>query len=62
MQIIEDWVEKFYKGVIYYLRDERVFGVLLLNMWGLVDRARELIASRQRQRPGSLIGRLRENR
>jgi NADPH-dependent 2,4-dienoyl-CoA reductase/sulfur reductase-like enzyme len=61
MQIVADWVEKFYKGVIYYLRDERVIGVLLWNMWGLVDEARELIISGRTGGPASLIGRLREH-
>jgi 3-phenylpropionate/trans-cinnamate dioxygenase ferredoxin reductase component len=61
MQIVEDWVEKFYKGVIYYMKEERVLGVLLWNMWGLVDGARELIVSGRKQQPGNLIGRLRES-
>ncbi len=61
MAIIEDWVETFRKGIIYYLRDNYVRGVLLWNTWGLVDAARELIASGQKWAPGSLIGRLREN-
>ena len=61
MQVVEDWVEKFYKGVIYYMKEERVLGVLLWNMWGLVDGARELIVSGREQQPGNLIGRLRES-
>jgi len=61
MPIVEDWVEKFYKGIIYYRRDERVVGVLLWNMCGLVDEARQLILSGRTGRPASLIGRLREH-
>jgi 3-phenylpropionate/trans-cinnamate dioxygenase ferredoxin reductase component len=60
MEVAEDWVQKFYKGVIYYLKRGRVQGVLLWNTWGLVDAARELIASRRQLRPDELIGRLRE--
>src|SRR5262249_39523587 len=61
MQIVEDWVEKFYKGIIFYLRDEQVVGVLLWNMWGLVDEAREMIMSGRTGRFTTLIGRLREH-
>jgi len=60
MEVAEDWVQKFYKGVIYYLKRGRVRGVLLWNTWGLVDAARELIASRRQLRPDELMGRLRE--
>jgi 3-phenylpropionate/trans-cinnamate dioxygenase ferredoxin reductase component len=60
MEITEDRVQKFYKGLIYYLKRGRVRGVLLWNTWGLVDAARELIASRKQLRPDELIGRLRE--
>jgi 3-phenylpropionate/trans-cinnamate dioxygenase ferredoxin reductase component len=60
MEIVEDWVQKFYKGVIYYLKRGRVRGVLLWNTWGQVDAARELITQRRQMRPDELIGRLRE--
>jgi 3-phenylpropionate/trans-cinnamate dioxygenase ferredoxin reductase component len=33
--------------VIYYQKEGRVRGVLLWNVWGQVDAARELIASKQ---------------
>ena len=61
MEIVEDWVQKFHKGVIYYLRDHRVRGILLWNTWGLLEAARELIASGRDQPAGSLVGRLRES-
>ena len=61
MTIIEDWVEKFRKGVIYYLRNNCVRGVLLWNTWGLVDPARELIVSAKEHSAKSLVGRLRDN-
>lgn len=38
-----DWKEPFREGVIYYLKDGRVRGVLLWNTWGQVDNARALI-------------------
>jgi 3-phenylpropionate/trans-cinnamate dioxygenase ferredoxin reductase subunit len=62
METVEDWMQKFHKGVIYYVADNRVRGVLLWNMSGQVEAARELIKSRQQQKPSELIGRLREHR
>jgi NADPH-dependent 2,4-dienoyl-CoA reductase/sulfur reductase-like enzyme len=41
---VADWAEPFQKGVVYYLKDERVSGVLLWNVWDKVPDARELIA------------------
>src|SRR5262249_38948011 len=60
METVEDWLQKFHKGVIYYLADNCVRGVLLWNMWGQVEAARQLIESRRPQKPDELIGRLRE--
>jgi 3-phenylpropionate/trans-cinnamate dioxygenase ferredoxin reductase subunit len=37
------WIEPFQKGVIYYRQDGIVRGVLLWNVWGKVDQARDLI-------------------
>jgi transposase InsO family protein len=47
-----------YKGVVYYLRDGRVRGVLLWNVWEQVDAARRLIAEAGPFRPADLKGRL----
>ncbi|MEK9138823.1 MAG: FAD/NAD(P)-binding oxidoreductase, partial [Bacteroidota bacterium] len=38
-----DWRVKFREGVVYYLDGGLVKGVLLWNVWGKVDEARELI-------------------
>lgn len=44
MKTVEDWQEEpFKKGVIYYMDDSRVRGVLLWNVWEKVDDARALI-------------------
>jgi NADPH-dependent 2,4-dienoyl-CoA reductase/sulfur reductase-like enzyme len=43
MEIVEDWKNEFTEGVVYYLRDKHVRGVLLWNTWGQVDNARKLI-------------------
>ena len=44
MTTVADWVESFKKGIVYYLSEGRVRGVLLWNVWDKVDNARELIA------------------
>ena len=36
LEIVSDWQEPYQKGVVYYLRDGRVRGVLLWNVWGKV--------------------------
>ena len=43
LEIESDWKEPFREGVVYYLKDGRVRGVLLWNTWGQVDNARSLI-------------------
>lgn len=44
LETLEDWVEPYKKGVVYYLQTGRVRGVLLWNVWESVDAARALIA------------------
>ena len=44
LEIVEDWKEEFHEGVVYYLENGRVVGVLLWNTWGQLDNARTLIA------------------
>lgn len=53
-----DWKSPFREGVVYYLRDSRVRGVLLWNVWNQVDAARELIAHGGLLRTADLKGRL----
>ena len=55
-----DWKTVNREGVIYYLREGRVRGVLLWNVWGQVDAARKLIAGHRAFRPGDLKGTLPE--
>lgn len=43
LEVESDWKEPFREGVVYYLNDGRVRGVLLWNTWGQVDNARDLI-------------------
>ncbi|MBI5240757.1 MAG: NAD(P)/FAD-dependent oxidoreductase [Elusimicrobia bacterium] len=38
-----EWTEENRTGTVYYLKDGRVRGALMCNVWGKVDAARELI-------------------
>ncbi|HJU06877.1 MAG TPA: FAD-dependent oxidoreductase [Rhodanobacteraceae bacterium] len=58
LQTIEDWKEPFREGVVYYLKDGRVRGVLLWNVWEKKDAARELIAQNGPLEEKNLRGRL----
>lgn len=42
-QIVEDWIDPFKTGVIYYLNDGQVRGVLNWNVWEKVPTARQMI-------------------
>ncbi|HEX2989923.1 MAG TPA: FAD-dependent oxidoreductase [Anaerolineales bacterium] len=53
-----DWKEPFKKGVIYYLDDGRVRGVLLWNVWEKVDEARQLLLDRGPFSESDLKGRI----
>lgn len=58
LDIVEDWKEPFRKGVVYYLRDGRVRGVLLWNTWGQVPAATRLIEEKALHSRTTLLGRI----
>ena len=58
LEEVVDWKEPYREGVVYYLRDGRVRGVLLWNVWDQVDAARKLIAETGPFSAESLKGRL----
>jgi NADPH-dependent 2,4-dienoyl-CoA reductase/sulfur reductase-like enzyme len=58
LELAADWKDPFREGVLYYLREGRVRGVLLWNVWEQVDAARRLIAEPGPFDPGDLRGRL----
>jgi len=58
METVTDWQEAFNKGVIYYLENGRVRGVLLWNVWKQVDNARALMAETGPFKAADLKGRL----
>ena len=47
LSTLADWKEPHREGVVYYQQEGRVRGVLLWNVWGQVDAARELIAAKR---------------
>jgi len=60
LETFADWEEPYRKGVVYYLHDGGVRGVLLWDTWGQVDAARRLIAEPGPFTPADLRGRLPE--
>jgi NADPH-dependent 2,4-dienoyl-CoA reductase/sulfur reductase-like enzyme len=62
LETVSDWQEPFRKGVIYYLRDGRVRGVLLWDVWKQLDAARRLIAEPGPFTADDLTGRLPEGK
>lgn len=59
-ETLSDWTDQFKKGVVYYMKDGKPRGVLLWNVWGKVDEARELIGSHQLYKPDELKGKIKE--
>lgn len=56
LDVVEDWKEPFRKGVVYYLREGRVRGVLLWNTWGRIEAATAMIASKAPRSRAQLVG------
>ena len=58
MEMVSDWQDSFNKGVVYYLENSRVRGVLLWNVWKQIDNARALMAEAGPLNPTDLKGRI----
>jgi len=59
METVSDWQEEpFKKGVVYYLDEGRVRGVLLWNVWKQVDNARALMMEQGPFKAEDLMGRI----
>ena len=56
LETFADWQKENDTGVIYYLKEGKVRGLMMCNVWGKVDAARELIKKGERVRPESLAG------
>jgi 3-phenylpropionate/trans-cinnamate dioxygenase ferredoxin reductase subunit len=62
LEMVTDWEVPYREGVIYYLRDGRLRGVLLWNIWGQADAARRLIDASGSRAISHLTGRLGKTR
>jgi 3-phenylpropionate/trans-cinnamate dioxygenase ferredoxin reductase component len=58
LETVADWQEPFKKGVVYYLGEGRVRGVLLWNVWDFLPEARALLNAPGPFRAADLKGRL----
>lgn len=56
LSLVGDWQDPYRTGVVYYYEGERVVGVLLVNMWGRIDKARALIESKVQPQPDEIRG------
>ena len=43
LHIVEDWIDPYKQGTLYYLDGKRVKGLVFWNLWGKVDQGREMI-------------------
>ncbi len=59
LETFADWQKENDTGVIYYLKDGRVRGAMMCNVWDRVEAARELIRSGKPASPESLRGAIR---
>jgi NADPH-dependent 2,4-dienoyl-CoA reductase/sulfur reductase-like enzyme len=58
LETVSDWKIPFRQGVVYYLEESLVRGVLLWGVWNRVDAARALIAAREPVSARGLIGKI----
>jgi len=58
LETFADWQKENYTGVVYYLRDGKVRGVMMCNVWDKIDAARELIRRGESVTPEGLRGAL----
>lgn len=59
LETFADWQKENDTGVIYYLKDGKVRGAMMCNVWEKVEAARELIRRGQQASPESLRGAIR---
>lgn len=56
LETFADWQKENDTGVIYYLRDGKVRGVMMCNVWDKVEAARKLIRQGDKMTPDKLRG------
>jgi 3-phenylpropionate/trans-cinnamate dioxygenase ferredoxin reductase subunit len=47
LQVVSKWKEQYREGIVYYLQEGRIRGVLLWNVWEKVDAARAAIVAKR---------------
>lgn len=47
LETVADWQKENDTGVVHYLRDKKVVGAMMCNVWGQVPQARELILHKE---------------
>ena len=55
-ETVADWKKEYDTGVVYYLKDDAVRGIMLCNVWEKIDEARELIRGGKKIKPEQLKG------
>jgi NADPH-dependent 2,4-dienoyl-CoA reductase/sulfur reductase-like enzyme len=58
LEVVADWKEPYRRGIVYYVGDGRVRGVLAWGVFGKMDAARGLIAEPGPHEAGTLRGRI----
>ena len=58
LEMVEDWREPYREGIVYYLRDGQVVGVLLWNVWEQVEAARALVKEKRLWQSAEVCGAL----
>jgi len=56
LKTTEVWKTPFEEGIVYYLQDDKVKGILLWNVWEKVDEARLIISDGKKLSPENLKG------
>lgn len=56
LETFADWVKENDTGIIYYLKNHKVRGVMTCNIYGKLDQARDLIRSNESVQPEQLRG------
>ncbi len=58
LYMVEDWIDPLEEGIVYYLKEGRIQGILLWNVWEKVEEARKLITESGPFTPEDLKGRI----
>ncbi len=55
-EIYEDWIEPYKKGTVFYLKNEKIRGLIFWNLWGKIDQGRDIIRSGSTYKSSELPG------